>query len=98
MRVIAIGRQSFVTGFMLSGVEGYVAESPPQALQKIGELSRRDDVGLLVVSDDISEPIREELNNIRVKNPIPVIYELPGPNSKREPVDYKQMMKKVLGI
>ncbi len=98
MRVIAIGGQSFVTGFMLSGVEGYVAETPPQALQKIVEFSKRDDVGLLVLSDDISEPIREELNTIRMKKAIPVLYELPGPNSQREPVDYKQMLKKVLGI
>ncbi|MFQ6011438.1 MAG: V-type ATP synthase subunit F [Nitrososphaerales archaeon] len=98
MRVIAIGGQSFVTGFMLSGVEGHLADNPPEALQKVSELSRRDDVSLLVVSDDISEPIREELNEIRLKKSIPVIYELPGPNSHREPVDYKQMLKKVLGI
>lgn len=98
VRVIAIGGQSFVTGFLLSGVEGYVADDPTQALQKIREFSRRDDVGLMVLSDDISEPIRDELNTIRMKKPIPVIYELPGPNSQRKPIDYKQMLKKVLGI
>jgi V/A-type H+-transporting ATPase subunit F len=55
-------------------------------------------VGLVLLSDDIGKEIRYQLTSIRAKRPIPLIYELPSPGSKKEKVDYRTLLKQILGV
>ena len=98
MRVVAVGGKAFVTGFVLAGVSGeYVAE-PSEALAKIETLSKDTEVGLIMLSDEVSGPIRDSLTVLRSKRPIPLIYEVPGPGSKKEKVEYRAMLRAILGV
>lgn len=98
MRIIAIGSRVFVTSFQLAGVKGVKVESPAEALTEINKMGEGTDVGLVLLSDDIGKEIRYQLTSIRAKRPIPLIYELPSPGSKKEKVDYRALLKQILGV
>lgn len=98
MRIIAIGSRVFVTSFQLAGVKGIKVESPAEALTEINKMGDTSDVGLVLLSDDIGKEIRVPLTNLRAKRPIPLIFELPSPGSKKEKVDYRALLKQILGV
>ncbi|HYY65944.1 MAG TPA: V-type ATP synthase subunit F [Nitrososphaeraceae archaeon] len=98
MKVVAVGSRVFVTSFQLAGVQGIKVNSPAEALSEINKIGGANDVGLILLSDDIGKEIRYHLTDIRAKKPIPLIFELPSPGSKKEKVDYRALLKQILGI
>ena len=98
MRLVAIGSRVFVTSLRLAGVQGIIANSPEQALSQIDSIGGSEDIGLVLLSDDIGKEIRYQLTEIRAKRPIPLIFELPSPGSKKENVDYRSLLKQILGM
>ena len=59
MKVFTVGNKSFVTSFQLAGVPGIISETPQKAMDEIRKLTDDSDVGLVLVSDDISESMKE---------------------------------------
>ena len=98
MKVVAIGGKAFVTGFVLAGVSGEYVSSGKEALAKIETLTKDPKVGLIMVSDDVAKPIRDDLTALRAKKAVPLIYEVPGPGSKHEKVEYRAMLRSILGV
>jgi V/A-type H+/Na+-transporting ATPase subunit F len=98
LRVIAIGSRVFITSFKLAGVQGIKADSPAEALSEINKIGGTNDVGLVLLSDDIGKKIRYNLTDIRTRRPIPLIFELPSPGSTKENVDYRALLKQILGV
>jgi len=98
MKVVAVGGKAFVTGFVLSGVNGEYVSDATAALEKIESLSRDPDVGLIMVSDEVVKPIAAQITQLRTKKAIPLIYEVPGPGSKKEKVQYRAMLRAILGV
>ena len=98
MKVVAVGGKAFVKGLVLSGVSGEYVSSAESALEKIQALSRDPAVGLVMVSDEVSKPIQDQLTALRSKKAIPLIYEVPGPWSKKEKVEYRAMLSAILGV
>jgi V/A-type H+-transporting ATPase subunit F len=98
MKVVAVGGKAFVTGFVLSGVSGEYVSSPEAALQKVESLVKDPQVGLIMVSDEVAKPIGDQLTAMRSKRAIPLIYEVPGPGSKKEKVEYRAMLRAILGV
>lgn len=98
MKVVAVGGKAFVTGFVLSGANGEYVSTPSQALEKVESLSKDPAVGLIMVSDEVSKPIADQLTALKSKKAIPLIYEVPGPGSKKERVEYRAMLRAILGV
>lgn len=96
MKIVALGSRAFVSGFMLSGVNGMPVSDSSSALQKVKSLVNDKEVGLILISNDIFESIDDEITDIRSAHPIPLIYQIPNPGSKMEEVDYRALIKKVL--
>jgi|TARA_B100001750_G_scaffold178573_1_gene146890 V/A-type H+-transporting ATPase subunit F len=96
MKIVALGSRAFVSGFMLSGVNGIQVSSSPEALQQIQSLVNDKEIGLVLISNDISGDISDQITDIRSEHPIPLIYEIPAPGTKAESVDYRELIKKVL--
>ena len=92
-----MGSKSFVASFQLAGVPGVVSTSPEQALDKIRGLADDADVGLVLVSDDIAEPITDELTALRAQKSA-LVFALPAAGSEKSEVDYRAMLKKILGV
>ena len=97
MKVVTVGSKSFVTSFQLAGVPGIISESPQKALDEIKKLTDDSDVGLVLVSDDISKSIDDELTALRTKKST-LVFSLPSIGSEKTVVDYRVMLRKILGV
>ncbi len=73
-------------------------DTSSQALSEINKMDENSGVGLVLLSDDIGKEIRYQLTSLRAKRPIPLIFELPSPGSKKEKVDYRALLKQILGV
>jgi V/A-type H+-transporting ATPase subunit F len=98
VQIVAIGSRVFVTSFQLAGVKGVKVEGAPEALAEINKMGDNSGIGLVLLSDDIGKEIRQQLTSLRAKRPIPLIFELPSPGSKKEKVDYRALLKQILGV
>ncbi len=97
MKIVTVGSRSFVTSFQLAGVPGVITETPDQAYDEIKKLSDDSDVGLVLVSDDVSEPINDKLTALRAEKST-LVFALPSVGSQKTEVDYRVMLKKILGV
>ncbi len=97
MKVFTVGNKSFVTSFQLAGIQGIISESPPKAFDEIKKLTDDSDVGLILVSDDITEAISDELTALRAKKDT-LVFSLPAAGSEKSVVNYRVMLKKILGV
>ncbi len=98
LKVVAIGSRGFITGFELAGMDGVKADTPEDALSLINNYMNKDGIALILVSDDVAKPIHDKITDVRTKKPMPLIYEIPAPGSKREKVEYRDMLKSILGM
>ncbi len=97
MKIFTVGNKSFVTSFQLAGIPGVISATSENALDEIKKLTDDSDVGLVLVSDDLSEPISDELTALRTKKST-LVFALPATGSKKTDVDYRLMLKKILGV
>jgi len=97
VKIVTVGSRVFVTSSQLAGIQGVIAETPEKALDEIKKLTDDSDVGLVLVSDDISNPIDDQLTVLRTKKST-LIFSLPAPGSKKSEIDYRVMLKKILGV
>mgnify|MGYP006125836039 CR=1 FL=1 len=92
-----MGSKSFVTSFQLAGIPGVISQTPKMALDEIKKLTDDSDVGLVLVSDDIAESISDELTSLRTEKST-LVFALPATGSKKTEIDYRLMLKKILGV
>lgn len=97
MRIVTVGSRVFVTSSQLAGIEGIIVENPEKALEEIKKLTDDTDVGLVLVSEDISNPIDDQLTTLRTKKDT-LVFSLPAPGGEKVEVDYRAMLKKILGV
>ena len=97
MKIFTVGSKSFVTSFQLAGVPGKISETPKNALEEIKNLTEDPDVGLVLVSDDITSEINDELTALRAEKST-LVFALPAAGSEKTEVDYRVMLKKILGV
>jgi V/A-type H+-transporting ATPase subunit F len=97
VKLFTVGNKSFVTSFQLAGVPGVISESPEKAFDEIKKLTDDADVGLILVSDDISESIGDKLTALRAEKDT-LVFALPSVGSEKVAVDYRVMLKKILGV
>ena len=97
MKIYTVGSKSFVTSFQLAGVSGVISETPKQALEEIKKLIDDSETGLVLVSDDITQEINDELTALRAEKGS-LVFALPATGSEKTEVDYRVMLKKILGV
>ena len=97
MKIFTVGSKSFVTSFQLAGVPGVISEDPQKALGEIRKLTDDPEVGLVLVSDDITEEINDDLTALRAEKST-LVFALPATGSEKTEVDYRVMLKKILGV
>ena len=97
MKLFTVGNKSIVTSFQLAGVPGIITDTPDRAFDEIKKLTDDSDVGLILISDDISESIGDKLTALRAEKDT-LVFALPSVGSKKVEVDYRVMLKKILGV
>ena len=97
MKVFTVGSKSFVTSFQMAGVPGRIADDSQETLDAIKTLTDDPDVGLVLVSDDRVADIGDQLTSLRAEKSA-LVFALPAAGSKKVDVDYRAMLKKILGV
>ena len=98
MKVVTVGSRVFVTSFQLAGVQGKIVNSSENAFEEIKKLYEDSDVGLVLVSDDLTGEINDRLTKLRAQQSTPLVFALPASGSEKSEVDYRVMLKKILGV
>lgn len=97
MKIFTVGSKSFVTSFQLAGVPGVVTDTSLGALEEIRRLTEDPEVGLVLASDDLTASINDELTALRAEKST-LVFALPAAGSEKTEVDYRVMLKKILGV
>jgi len=97
VKIFTVGSKSFVTSFQLAGIPGIISDTPKKALDEIKKLTIDPDVGLVLVSDNMTESINDELTALRATKST-LVFALPSVGSEKSVVDYRLMLKKILGV
>ena len=98
MKVVTVGSRVFVTSFQLAGVQGKIVDSSDNAFEEIKKLYDDSEVDLVLVSDDLTEQINDKLTKLRAEKSTPLVFALPASGSEKSEVDYRVMLKKILGV
>ena len=86
-------------GLRLAGVnEVFVPNG--KALEVWNQITDRDDIGILFVTEQIAEDLEKYLKDFRIRNNIPIIVEIPDKKGrKKDHVDFvSHLIKKAVGI
>ena len=87
MKIFTVGSKSFVTSFQLAGIPGIISDTPKKTLDEIKKLTDNPDVGLVLVSDDMTKSISDELTALRATKST-LVFALPSAGSeKTEPAE-----------
>jgi V/A-type H+-transporting ATPase subunit F len=93
---IVVGDRSTVALFKLMGFEGKTIEDPSEALEYLRRNLETYDV--IFVTSKIAKAIREDLDEIRIRNPRKLVVEVPSVEEGMErEVNYLQIVRQVLG-
>jgi V/A-type H+/Na+-transporting ATPase subunit F len=79
MKVLVIGHPQAVLGFSLSGVQGIAVSTADETNQAIDEALAREDVGIILVTQDVSSLVQSRMDDLRQHSTVPLVVEIPGP-------------------
>ncbi|AAY80859.1 V-type ATP synthase subunit F [Sulfolobus acidocaldarius] len=97
-KVIVIGDKYTVNLFKLIGTEGIILEDPLELENTLLKIRKREDVDLVLVTNDTYTPVKEKVDNLILEQKKPLITVIPSPFSEAKPVDVKGLILKSLGF
>jgi len=81
MRMVCISRSNdIVIGLRLAGVQSFFIKDKEKIKEKIKELSKDADVGIINVTEEVYEMAKTELEKILKEQKLPLVVKIP--NSK----------------
>ncbi|WP_456475802.1 V-type ATP synthase subunit F [Candidatus Pyrohabitans sp.] len=101
MKVSVIADYDTVVGFRLAGVrEGYPVDSPEEALERLREIVKKDEVGLVIVTERLVDKIRGDVDRLLEKRNFPLLVEIPDKKGAIEKkVDpLKELVRRAVGV
>ncbi len=100
MKIVTIGDLETVVGFRLAGVrEGYIVNDSREALKKIEELIKDDNIGLIIINERLMMDIRKDVEILLEGREKPLIVDVPDKRGVIERVDIiKELTRKAVGI
>jgi V/A-type H+/Na+-transporting ATPase subunit F len=99
LNFFVIGDADTVLGFNLAGVEGIVAETPEKISEALRAAFQKEDLGVIVITEQTAEKVRNEVDQYFYKTTFPLIIEIPdreGPAKGRASI--RDMIRTAVGI
>jgi len=93
-----VGDRYTVNLFRLIGTEGYILDDPLKLEDTLIKLKKREDIDLILVSNDLYSPVREKVENLVIEQKKPLVTIIPTPFSESKPLDVKSLILKALGF
>ncbi len=99
MKIAAICDSDTAAGLRLAGIQDCFVPKD-SSLLVFDELTHRNDVGIIFVTEKIAEQIGKQLKEFRLRNDLPVIVEIPDKKGHPEGhVDFiSHLIKRAVGI
>ncbi len=98
MHAFAIGDSELITGFRLVGVEGVETLTQNDAKQALEKALSRTDLALIIISEEFSAKMREEIDNFRSTRISPLIVEIPNRFGHKGEAKISELVSKTMGI
>ena len=99
MRAVVLGDEHTVYTFRLLGFEGRVVGENENVLSIIKELSIEEGVGVILITSNLVDRVREDFEKMRMKMRKPLLIEIPSLKEIRlKEVNYLAILRSVLGI
>ncbi len=99
MKLAALCDEDTAVGLRLAGIkETYGPKEDSAKIWK--ELSERDDIGIIFITEQIVEDLQRELKDFRLQNNIPIILEIPDKKGRlQDHADFvSHLIKKAVGV
>ena len=88
-----------LTGMRLSGVDGAVIHEREEILKELAKVKKRRDIGILIITELLSERVQLELNEMKLSHGLPIIVEIPDRHGTRRPPDFlTKYIKESVGL
>lgn len=97
-KVLVVGDKYTVNLFRLIGAESIILDDPLKLEETLQKLKKREDVDLILVSNDLYAPVKEKIDSLLLEQKKPLITIIPSPFSESKPVDVKGLILKALGF
>jgi V/A-type H+/Na+-transporting ATPase subunit F len=99
MSFYVIADEDTVLGFRYAGVAGEAVESPAAAREALERACRAGRYGIVILTDQVADSIRDEVNRVRFVQQEPVVVEIPGPKgpSPMRP-DLMKLIQEAVGV
>ncbi len=99
MKLLVIGHPEAVLGFSLVGVGGRVATSATEANQALDVALSTPDVGIILVTQDVSGMIGARMDELKMHSTVPLVVEIPGPGGTPPGApSLADMVKRAIGV
>jgi vacuolar-type H+-ATPase subunit F/Vma7 len=96
--MFVLGNADAVLGFSLVGVEGAAVASPAEALARLGELRRRGDIGLILVTSDLARQMHRQLVAFEAASTLPIVLEVAAPGQVVERPSARELLRRAAGV
>lgn len=99
MKIVFLGDAETAAFFGTQGVETIVVESEEEITKAIKSIKKSKEYGLLIVTYDVVNRAREEIDSIRFSKTTPLIVDIPSINKKEKiEIDLAGYITQAIGI
>jgi vacuolar-type H+-ATPase subunit F/Vma7 len=97
--MMVVGHRDAVLGFSLAGVPGLIATTAQEVDQALDDVLAISDVGIVLVTDDVGSLIEERMDQLRLRDTVPLFIEIPGPAGVRPGrPSLSEIIRRAIGI
>jgi V/A-type H+-transporting ATPase subunit F len=98
MNAFVIGDLDMITGFRLVGVEGVAVSTVEEARHALSKAGEAIDIAVVILSEEFSTKMRDEIDKLRSSHIAPLIVEIPGRSGPSGEIVLTNMIRKAIGI
>jgi V/A-type H+-transporting ATPase subunit F len=95
---IVIGDRDMITGFRLVGVDGVEVTTVENARLALSKAVANVDLAIIIISEEFSTKMRDEIDKLRLSRVAPLIVEIPGRLGPSGEIRMSDLITKTLGI
>jgi vacuolar-type H+-ATPase subunit F/Vma7 len=99
-KTVVIGEESLTLGFRLAGVSEWYSLEGVQAASKLGELLKRNDVGIIIASNAVRKSLDWRLENAIEASSKPIVVFVPSRKGGGEEseMSLQELIRRSIGI
>ena len=99
MKLQVIGNQDTVWGFALAGVRGQIVTTTDELTQALDTALADTEIGIVLVTEDVANLAREQVETLVTRSITPLVVEIPGPEGPspdRPPLS--EVIRRTIGV